>query len=616
MDGLEKTTNAKFNKADALISELTNYLGLERFADIESLGTSTKAQLWQSAVEEMQPHINGTMPKIINKSFPYEGSDILAYRQNVYNSITAPLLQKAIIGVKSRVLEKISYEADDGVLAYLKATKFENGFDFDGFMREYYYAMRVKDPNAILAIRQRLAINPTDLPVLELVIHASENIVYHSHNFVIVKTPTEKADEKAYYFYGKNAQAKIVVVGEKATVELQPNDNNFLPVCFLGGRSSNRTTQGDSQYPNLGFNQSQTATQIEYFYTSDFSYALPLMNKCEKISSQFDITSLKAAVPVTVQREFKCGTCDGVGEMPQVDEYGAYLYLPDNQTIKRKICPTCNGAKVITPLKTNEVIIPHSVDAFGVDTKAAVPDIAKNIIGYVSPPVENAKFISEETDKLEKKVQDALNLDYTNLNFAVSAESKKEARTEKETLLREIANSIKRVYEQLLKTFTLFLSYGQSDNFRENAISKIKVILPTQFITVGADEIEKAYLENKLNLTLQNRDAMQRQIDKNKNPTQTDKIDLYYSAAWKATKGLWLATPTELNEINLLGTLTNDDKVRATKAAAFIYELVFIDGVMDKQSIETKTNEFIANELAKIQPLNLPPLSSTDSTQP
>jgi len=207
-------------------------------------------------------------------------------------------------------------------------------------------------------------------------------------------------------------------------------------------------------------------------------------------------------------------------------------------------------------------------------------------------------------------------LDYNNLNYAQSAESKREARTEKETLLREIANSVKRVYEQLLKSFTLFLSYKTSETLRAEMLAKIKVILPTQFITIGVDELEKTYLENKANLSIQERDAKQRQIAKNDNPTQTDKIDLYYSAAWRATNGFWLYSAVELNEISLLGSLTNEDKVRATKAAAYIYEQVFIFGAMDMEGILRQTDVFIQAELAKTQALNLPPLDSTDSTQP
>ena len=616
MESLEKTKSVTLQNAKTLISELTSLLGLKKFADIETLIDTQKKELWKKAATEMQPHINGTMPDTINKSFPYEGSDVLAYRLNVYNSVTAPLLKKAVIGVQSRVLEKISYEANEKILEYLKVPRFKAGFDFEGFMRQFYYPMRVKDPNAILAVRKEPAVDRTQDPILDLVIHASANIIYQSEDLVIVKVEPEKESVAAYYCYAKNSQALIHVLpnGEAKVTEFQDNDNNLLPLCFLGGRSNSKTIQSGTSYSQIGTAIHQSTDKEAYFYASDFSYALPLMNKCETLSSQSNISSLKAAIPITVQRELQCGTCKGEGEIIETDAQGGYLYLPDSQIPKRKSCPTCNGAGSITPLKTNEVIIPHSIDAFGADKAAQISDIAKNIIGYVSPSTENAKFISDEAEKAEKKVQDALNLDYTNLNFAISAESKKEARAEKETLLGEIAGGIKRVYEHILKVFTSFLSYR--NDLRADMLSVVKVILPTQFITVGANELEIAYLENKINLSLQQRDASQRQIEKNKNPSQTDKINLYYNIAWRATNGLWLATAVELNEINLLGTLSNEDKIRAIKAASYIYDLIFIEGLMDKNAIVSQTNEFMQAELAKTQPLNLPPLGNADSTQP
>lgn len=619
MQGLETTQNAAIEqKANSFISELKTILGLKEFAEIEKFADSENKALWKNAALEIEPHIQGVMPTAINNAFPYEGSDVLAYRQKVYNSTTAPLLQKAIIGVKSRVLEKISYEASETVLEYLKTVKFEGGFNFDGFMREFYYPMRVKDPNAILAIQQTPTDDRTAAPILKLVIHPSANIVYQSNDLVIVRMPAHKDNAAAYYCYAKNAQALVYLTDKKETVVVfSENDNNALPVCFLGGRSTNRTlTTQNGYYPNIGIAQPNAPTVEKYFYSSDFSYAVPLMNKCETLSSQKNISTLRSAIPVVVQRELKCGTCNGEGFILEKDEYGQILFLPDSTNPIRKTCPTCNGAGSLTPLKTNEINIPHNVDAFGQDTGAGIADISKNLIGYVAPDVANAKFISDETREAQKEVQDALNLDYNNLNYAQSAESKREARTEKETLLREIANSVKRVYEQLLKSFTLFLSYKTSETLRAEMLAKIKVILPTQFITIGVDELEKTYLENKANLSIQERDAKQRQIAKNDNPTQTDKIDLYYSAAWRATNGFWLYSAVELNEISLLGSLTNEDKVRATKAAAYIYEQVFIFGAMDMEGILRQTDVFIQAELAKTQALNLPPLDSTDSTQP
>lgn len=590
----------RFENSETLIDDITGALGIKRFSDISTV-KDEKLPYWGAAKEIMQPHLEGVMPPALNKSFPSEGALTFKYRKDIYNSRTAPLLAKAITNIKAHVIGKIDIEAANSVLQYLKQPRFKER-SFKDFMKEYFYPMRVLDPNAIIAIKQFVVPDEQKNadPVLDLVIYSSADIVVKNDEFVIVKT-AKLGNEIAntYYFYGRYMQAIINLTnkGEAVVVQTQANDNGIVPVCFLGGQAITKEVKNENQ----SLYSTELKKQITY-YNSDFAYAVPLMNKCEIAGNQAEVSAVKTTVPVTIQREIKCGACDGKGKLDVLDVNDKVIYNTDGTWLVR-VCPTCNGAGHALPTQTNEVIIPHKEGINGgLDVSL---DIANNVIAYASPPVENSKYADERAEIAEKKVQDALNIMAINPNFAVSAESKKEARSEKETQLREIAQSIARVYDFLLINFSLFLSGYGRNNLRQAYLEAVKVLLPNQFITVSADELEAEYNAQRPNLSIEERDSKQREIYKNRQPAKSEKIDLYFNAAWDATNGYWLHTADELTKINLLGVLSQEDIVRATKAANYLYKLIFVQNEINPDRLTALTDAFIATELAKIARVDL-----------
>lgn len=613
----------EFKNPETLIREITEALGLNKFSEISNV-RDYRHNLWAAANEAMRPHINGEMPAIIAASYPNESAEMLAYRHKIHRSKTKGLLQKAITGVKSNVIEKITYDCDQRVAEYLNQRRFKGVATdkmqaFNEFMREFYYPARVKDPNAVIAIKQN-PLPTTDVtkePELELEIYPSENVVAKTNEMVIVKLPiNEKEYTSAYRFFGQFMQAVIYInkSSEAVVMSSQPYDNGVCPVCFLGGAITTEQTHSKESFkttflPFFGFNQLAPQTQIQY-YSSDFAYALPLMDETENASNQAAIARVLTNLPIVVARELKCGTCEGKGTINKLDADG-FVITNNLGFAAVEICPTCNGKKNISPLSNGVITVPHNENIHG--EQQSISDIANSFVAYVSPPVQNTQQAETTAENCRKLLQDELNVTGTNFNFAQSAESKKESRKQKEEQLKEIAASVKRVYEFLLYNFSLFLSNAGRINSRQQMIEAIRVNLPTQFISVGADELESEFIDTQENLSNEQRDIELRAIMKNKKPAQTDKVDLYFNLCWDLSNGAWLYSKQEILDLMATGVLTNEDKIRAIKLSAYLYGLIFIQGKTNETEIETLANEFVARQLKSVQALVLPPLSDPNA---
>lgn len=613
----------EFNNPETLISEITKALSLNKFSEINNV-RDFRHNLWEAAKESLQPHINGELPPIINATFPSEGADMLAYRKRIYRSKTQGLLQKAITGVKANVMERITYECDPRVADYLSQPRFkgavmDKGLNFDEFMREFYYTARVKDPNAVIAIKQKPveADAITNEPDLQLEIYPSSDIVVKTSELVIIQLPINQKDyTSAYCFFGLYLQALIYVSkeGEAEIMSIQPNDNGYCPVCFLGGaittgelsEKPNSITKKPNFIPFFGLGRNTPQPQINY-YSSDFAYAIPLMDEVETTAQQAAISRTLTAMPITVSRELECGTCDGKGSVKAADKNG-YFLQNDNGGAVEKICPSCNGKGSNTPLSNGMIVVPHSESIHGEVQNLA--DIGAAYVAYISPPVANTQQAEVTADNCRRQLEDELNISATNFNFAQSAESKKEGRKHKEEQLKEIAKSVERVYYFLLYNFSLFLSNAGRINSRPQMLQALKVNLPTQYITVGIDELKAEFVTAQSNLSIEQRDIARRAIMKNEKPASPNKVDLYFNLSWAMTNGTWLYSILELLDLMATGVLTNEDKIKAIKLPPYLYNLIFIQNKVNPIEIENLAEMFVKKQLANMQALNLPPLTN------
>lgn len=610
-----------FNNPETLIPEITEALGLNKFSEIANVRDSRRG-LWAAAKDALQPHINGEMPSIINATFPNEGADMLAWRQRIYRSKTQGLLQKAITGVRANVIEKITYDCEQRLAAYLNAARFkgmatDKALNFNEFMREFYYSARVKDPNAVIAIKQKpiTQTEVTNEPDLQLEIYPSSDIVIKTNEMVIVQLPYSGGDNytASYRFFGLYMQAVIYINknSEAEIISIQPNDNGVCPVCFLGGAITTKEISKDAHIQTglitfWGFNSTNPQLQVDYF-SSDFAYAAPLMDETETTAQQAAVSRTYTSNPLMVCRELECGTCEGKGTIKKINQDGTFV-LDEHNHLIQQVCPSCNGSGTKNPLSNGIITVPHSVDMHGELTN--LNSIANGYVAYVSPPVQNTQQAEETADKCRKQLEDELNISATNFNFAQSAESKKEGRKQKEEQLKEIAASVARVYYFLLYNFSLFLSNAGRNNSRQQMIEAIKVNLPTQFIQVGADELEREFIAVQANLSNEQRDIERRTIMKNKKPALADKIDLYFNLCWELTNGAWLYTTTEILDLMATGVLTNEDKIKAIKLPPYIYGLIFIQNNSNYAQIERLAETFAQKQLANMQALGQPALNN------
>lgn len=600
-----------FNDPQNLLIDLAATLGLTKFADIGSYQSERMVRS-NEAKEAMEPHIKGEMCALTKEVRPYESAMFLHFREKIHRSKTAPLLRKAVNGVNSLIIERIQYRANQSVMELLKGKNFD-GSTFDEWIKEHFYRKRIADPNALIGFRQIPTIDQqqaSSRPTLSLEMCSSKHVLECSSKFALIKrklseferghqllTNSErpiKADEQAFWFFGRNFDAVIVMVKGVPQVEsLIQHGNGIVGFCPVGGEIDGR------------------------FFKSDFDFAVPQMDLLDSLASASATIDTTTGTSILVHKEMQCGVCGGDKTTPKLDASGTQLYEETLNSLGEAVrvpatqsCGNCQGTGVVSPFASNHIVVPRQETITGQDQNNAT-DLVKSLMGFIQSPTDNAKYLSERETTEYKKTQDLLNIMATNLNFAQSAESKQESRREKEEMLITIGQGIEAVYKHLLAVATAFYSFANLP-VRGEMMQEIAVMMPTQYLQMDAAEVENMYRANLPNMSLQERDTRGRAVEKTNRPNQEAQVDLYYNAAWELSNGYWLATTDEMATLAALGILTTRDKIAATKGAGFLYSLVFMQQEDNLNVLLQRANAYI-DQQAQAQAANMLPLTDANA---
>jgi len=204
---------------------------------------------WKRIYESIKPHFYGEVPPALDKAFPNEDEQILAYRKNTYQPKTESPLVKAITELHrllSSAKHSVRFENTD-MKEFAENEKFGDS-NLQNYIFSVFIPNRVLDPNAVLLIEPKgEGIETDNVRVnIDMKVIQSDRIVFNDPEYRLLiykgisknKYATLGIENPLYYhivtdmFY---AQARAY--GDKTMFEvIYEHNSGIMPWVTLGGR--------------------------------------------------------------------------------------------------------------------------------------------------------------------------------------------------------------------------------------------------------------------------------------------------------------------------------------------------------------------------------------------
>lgn len=574
-------------------------------ADLTVFDYPVEYKYWKEVYEGIFPHFYGFMPKAIREAFPNESYDQLEYRIRIHKSMTKSELWQAIFDVKRILMgDKFTIERGVELNDFLTNTTFgsdKKKLSFEKYMWDIVYPRRVLDPNAVLAVIPVPSEDQNEEVGVDLRIFAHTDIKYCSDELVIVYDNNMSTERNPIYWV---FTTNNVLIWEKdkgqISVRLWYNHNNGKTgVEFLGGL---HMTMADYY----------TYEDVNYF-ESDFSYAVPYMDKLERKDNQLESSTLNTVFPLRVTQGLSCETCKGEGKVDKRDAItGKICYVDEHSPYpiaEKEDCKDCSGSGTIALGALDGIVAtPPDNDMFA-DGGSDNFKIGDRYIQYVAPDVSSIVELRTQEQDTITRVSDILNIT-KHSKHAESGIAKEKDREGKYTRLKNIADGMTALILSTLQTIIMYRNI--SPQTRQAELEALKVIQPEDYQIKSVTELQEEYYKDieKKPLSIrvkQHKELLAKRFKENDDIHFLDDIAIAY------TGGLYLYPLQELEKMFNMGVISADDVTKATRVFALLMRLKMAGAITMDDTIQTASDKLDT----EIQPfLPTPPTFNTPIPTP
>jgi hypothetical protein len=433
--------------------------------------------------------------KLFRNKAPHEDPKEFEYRKLIYQPVTVPYMHRALSTI-NRIWSESNYtvtgwEKSEGNTFDIQpeeyfTKKYPSHKSIFSFFKSYVTKAKLKDPNAVLAIRPKIKFDEEGLPITEQSeLLECTAVIYDCYQVVDFKENEYcliELNEKSWVEYG-NGKVK-----EGRIFELY--DNNFIWRITQVGKKIDYIFDIQVYYThNLGYIPVQklkgnpVKVDEDVLYESYLMPAIPNLNIAICTHSTLDMSIYSHAFPQRWEYVDPCNAegCDN-----------GYIYTRDLQGEgeKKMTCPSCQGTGKGTkhsPLGVYQLQLPGRLD----------PDALNNVnvppAGYIAPDTAILQFAY---DKLRNDIVDAftfVNIDVSNTTVQPTekkpALSKKIDREELFSFLLLISSELYDLLDFSIDTIGK-IRYGL--NFEKPTITK-----PVDFSIRSNDELIQEMVDAK-----------------------------------------------------------------------------------------------------------------------
>jgi hypothetical protein len=556
---------------------LREFTGREE-ANVANLDYPVEFKFWNEVYEGIFPHFYGFMPSAIREAFPNESYEQLEYRLRIHRSMTKSELWQAIFDVKRILMgDKFTIETGIELNEYLSSAKFgsdKKQLRFDKYMWDIVYPRRVLDPNAILAVIPVPSENQNESVAIELKIFSHFDIKYCSDESVIIRDSNRSTgtDEFFWIFTTSDILVSERIDNQWTVRTWYTHNNGKTGVEFLGGL-------------HMTMSDYYTHEDICYF-ESDFSYAVPMMDKLERKDNQLESSTLNTVFPLRVTQGLECETCKGVGKIDKRDPITGHICYVDEHSpypiALQTECKKCSGSGTISLGALDGIVAtPKNNDTFG-DDAANTGKIGDRFVQYVSPDVSSIVELRTQEDNTVVRVTEVLSITKPS-KFAESGVAKEKDREGKFTKLKDISDGMSSLIWSTLETMILYRNI--SPQSREVELEALKIIAPEDFQIKSVNELQEEYfkdLEKKpLSIRIkQHKELLAKRFKEN------DDIHLLDDIAIAYTNGLYLYPLAQLEKLFNMGVISDKDVIKATRVFAVLHNLKMMGKITMGDTIE------------------------------
>lgn len=582
--------------------------------DLSALGYPVEFKYWQEVYKGIFPHYYGFMPSAIREAFPNESHEQLHYRLRIHRSMTKSELWKSIFDVKRILMgDKFTIQTGADLTEFLSVRKFGSDkkmLSFEDYMWNIIYPRRVLDPNAVLAVVPLPPENQSETVDVDLRVFSHFDIKYFSNELVIVFDRELSGNTELTYWVFTTTDVLIYERKDSRwTVRTWYTHNNGKTgVEFLGGL-------------HMVISDYETMEYVCYF-ESDFSFAVPVMDKLERKDNQLESSTLNTVFPLRVTQGLECETCKGTGEVDKRDAITGKIcyedeYCPNPIPLRTK-CDQCAGSGTIALGALDGIVAtPPNNDAFASD-EGASGKIGDKFIQYVSPDVSSIVELRTQEEGTMLQLSETLSITKPS-KFAESGIAKEKDREGKFVKLKDISDSMSALIGSTLETIVLYRNINDSQ--REMEMQELKVIAPEDFQIKSVAEIQEEYYKDLEKKPLSIRIKQHKEL-LGKRFKENDDIHFLDDLAIMYTGGLYLYPLEQLQTMFNMGVISDDDVIKATRSFAVINMLWKMRQIQMDESLASITGKidegmtpFLNVTPVFSEPIPTPPIEIEEETE-
>jgi hypothetical protein len=486
---------------------------------------------WAKIRADIAPHFYGSVPEVLEKSFPNEDPEILDYRKQTYQPKTESPIVKAITDL-SRLLSTSKHSV------LFESEPMQNFYrDFrigDDDLFHYFFKVvvpnRVLDPNGILVIEPTgngLESNSERVQI-SLKIIQSDRVVFNDPDFnLIIYRGISKPKYSTSVDFALNGIYMVVTDEFFGMIEngvfrlIYQHDTGMNPWFTLGGR-------GVPRYDNNG--------NTYIVYKSDFSPAVPYLNDAAIYDNQHKSVMLSTCFPIKFVDGIDCDTCHGLGKITDPDDY-------DNSIS----CSSCHGhgkKLFVSPLAGYNLSPPPSL--------VAENEKQRDPIRFYSPDTSTIQMTAEQSKSSLEKAEQVLNINRS-LKSAQSGVAKEMDREPEYLEIAKISDDLYMKFEHVLMSIQSLVFLDTSSDITVNA--------PVSFDLKNEVELMAEFAESQKGMDASIRygaylSFIDQRYAQNDTFKQISKICVDYTS-------LMLFTIDERNLMLGAGQITSVDAIRA-----------------------------------------------------
>lgn len=543
---------------------------------------------WNSVKKAIYPHLTGNIPTLVNQAFDNEFERQKNYRRKVYRSESMPILEQALLNIYKIVQSDdfvIQYGVDgvDSVENLLQRVFWDktplSGGNIKKIIFNALYRFRASDANGYIGIFPK-----TESPKREMavVLYPSENIIYLSRDICIFAVPSQVgvvSGANIGHVYTKKSTFAINLTTAKVVISDDLPSGGWVHNtgeigCFVTGGTAQIAEEYHGNFPEQNDDSKDNyaslpppagSTNVVYYNSGDWSYAVGAMDRLEAANSNMIVSVFRHVFPKLVGIPINCTSCKGHGSVEVHDKEGDPVVETNalgHQVVKRVTCKSCNGAGT-SPVGVQDIIeVPSDTSnaiAKGGGGGLTLRNLKDSVVAYVTPEITTTQMLYEIVNNYKLELKETLNLQkYANL--AESGEAKKIDNEAGMPRLRAIAEGLAMLIQNMLRSIVNldFNADFPTDPYRRDMrLSTLSVSVPSYFDTQTVAEAEAAYKDSLESDAIiqryRKRLALMKKLDKNVEEIAT------FNAAFLYTYGSNLYTFDELSAQLGQGIITPAD---------------------------------------------------------